>query len=338
MIFRIFCSVSFLLFLTPLNVSSQTHDAMVISVLDLETYQVATIEDGTNGNLYKTSAHTPDLFDVNSEVILDFTHNQYIEVIHQGTEFVKAYESFDSPNNGGVLNPLNPYDSVGIFHNQMLDLLISQKAQIDLSVPMEDGFFIDEGVATLQALIDSTSDSLSKEALAWVKDTIISMATTQDDLNTTFSTYIQSSYAQDYLDMIENAMDPNVSNYKSIEQHISDLLVIENIVIENQSSLSANEFAILCISLSVSRHSSKYWYDVQNTVTPWASLTGDNAPTPLMWGDVGVVDLRAVGIGSIGGLITGAAVIASTGVASPFVLLGIGVGAGVASGIAAAGW
>ena len=201
----------------------------------------------------------------------------------EGVEYLASAASFQ-----------NPYDSIGQYHNQILQAFIDQyevdEISADLCVSVVDSFMEEIGwdfltVEQVQQLNDlavffenHTAEQIDSINLALIEAEGYSQA---------FRNYYQA-VGDAFLEMEEDLI-------------ISALLDTEQEIF-NDEGLSEEERNILLMNTSVARYSTVYWAAVSNDPdSPWTN--GSAGKVTFSWYNVGEADADGIITGAVGGLL-----------------------------------
>jgi hypothetical protein len=226
---------------------------------------------------------------------------------HQSEKFIAM-----SSSNCLALNPSNPFDSVGIMHNFILDSVLPCAT-------------ISDCVASSNSLISSY---YGQYLIGFIMPSVESVSLLLGDTSTWFEATVDSlqssnlvkAYLHELFDIITDTTDTTYVDYCVFK---SKIVVFENAV-TNNNILTTNEKAQILSASSVARHSGYYWMDEFSE--------DNNKPGPIYepmgkkwWKKF----LRVLGIVAcdVAGGVVGGATMVSIGYTHPFA-----VGCGVVTG------
>jgi hypothetical protein len=188
----------------------------------------------------------------------------------------------------------NPYDSIGQYHNQILDAFISRYDVDEMSAEV--------CASVIDSFLNQKWGPLTEE-----------QAQQLDDLTVLFE-----SHSAEQIDSINVALmeaEGSSAAFKSYYHEIGDAflgmqkdVIISELVdieqrISSDEALSEEEQVILLVSTSVARYSTAYWAAVAgNPSSPWFNYSGE---IDFIWYDVGKSDARGGISGGIGGALGG---------------------------------
>jgi len=262
----------------------------------------------------------------------NFTNSDEITNSENATSKTKSVQN---KSGFSAENSDNPWDSIGIYHNQKLDEWIATYTGDGATQPFANSHFVSEGLDDLSNInpSNSTVDSLIRQ-LESNLETILSSTLT---IETALDSATESSRAAYFSGELATLFTEAERLTKNYEQHITDIKTLEAEIMANNAAnedLTESDEMILLMACSVGRHSSSYWNNVLQTTTPWDNFDWyqdfENEPSPgLSWY---AKDLRAFAQAAMVNMVVGTATIVATGgVAAGPMLLGMGVAAGIGS-------
>ena len=218
---------------------------------------------------------------------LDPSDSESVQNQAEGVEYLASAESFQ-----------NPYDSIGQYHNQILQAFIDQyevdEISADLCVSVVDSFLEEIGWGSLT---DEQAQDLNDLAVFFENHT----AEQIDSMN--LALMEAEGYSQAFRSYYQAVGDAFLGMEEDLI--ISALLDTEQEIL-NDEGLSEEERDILLMNTSVARYSTIYWATVSNDPdSPWTN--GSAGKVAFSWRNVGLGDARGGMGGAIIGGISGAA-------------------------------
>jgi hypothetical protein len=224
----------------------------------------------------------------------------------------------------------NPYDSVGIMHNLVLDEFILRIDSLDAIC--DSAIFHDEFFEIIQQSYESLTNCVNCED---IESNFVNMINAKTQ-HATLEDYLDDAIGNPDFTQIYIDMDSIVSNAQNIDSVLTSLVYLEIKV--DTLITDADEKAALFSALAVARHSSSYWYAEENDPNSvWRLGNGCEEPSSIRmkpgqgtgqrWGQVASADIG----GTIGAAV-GAAVAAVPIVIGPVAAAGAASTASAAIG------
>lgn len=275
----------------------EMHLGTVTGIMSVGEKEYIFVSDNETGCSHKSDVHPKGYFTANESVYLDFSSDKQMIPIVKENLRDRVYANRNCARNAAEVNP---YEWVGVQHNELLDLvaqkldvnnmkfeeyykLIAERQRMEMSVEQAQKIF-----AEVQAVkVDGVADLYYDRGLI-SKDV-------RNNINTIMS-IIKSS-----------------ASYETVNNNLKKF---ESTIIKS-SSISESDKLLILGSAATARHSSEYWNRaLTNESNEWYKLVQDNsiggggssggpAERKINWGAVGC-DLGGFLIGTlVGGPATG---------------------------------
>ena len=208
--------------------------------------EVTTIEDKLTGCIHKSELHAKDLFQQNESIKLNFNSDlQMGEIIKPNLPEV-VYVN----RKCGTLSPknVNPYEWVGIEHNNLLDIIGNNVADVN-NITISETYYI------LQLEYPSTLTLTQTESIF-------------NEINQNIEKNIADYYYKQGLITIKESLEYNklakiIKSEQNIKSLITTLLKYESSIIQ-RNDLTIEEGAHILRASAVARYSSEYWNNAIN--------------------------------------------------------------------------
>lgn len=219
--------------------------------------------------------------------------------------------------NGGRF--VNPYEHVGIKHNEGLDYVYGQL----------QGQLLDVDEVTALQLTDQAVKNYL--AIQQYSQSELTLAQQLVDVNYTpidagYTAETMSKFTEQQINFLDQLTAIVLDEELSISQVHYDIVSLEIAASEQLSE--SDQVAVFCAT-ATARHSTQYWYDD----TKWLDL---NEPFPLVnkvnWGEVGVSDLAGAAQGAVSGAVGGGIAGGAGGALAGGVAGGLAGGLGASAG------